>query len=198
MGRYARYANWFSTTPVGSWITSRLAARIDPLVYRWSGGRFTSTGPLTIPQLVLTTTGRRSGKPRSVSLGYLADGDDFVVVASNFGKAYHPAWSHNLVANATASVNVDGRDVPVVSVQASDEEKAALWPRLVGVVPQFDVYVTRTDRDLKVFRLRPARTRPRARPPFPEKLLLRHWGAYVSTGQLGSVSSCPMGREPST
>ena len=72
MGRYARFVNWFSTTRVGTIVASTLAARLDPIVYRLSGGRFTSTGPLTIPQLVLTTTGRKSGQRRAVSLGYLA------------------------------------------------------------------------------------------------------------------------------
>ena len=155
MGRYARFVNWFSTTRVGTWIASRLAARLDPVVYRLSRGRFTSTGPLTIPQLVLTTIGRKSGQPRSVSLGYLADGDDFVVVASNFGKAHHPAWSHNLDASPAASVNVNGRDVAVRAERMGGVEKALVWPRLVGIIPQFDVYVTRTDRNIKVYRLRP-------------------------------------------
>jgi deazaflavin-dependent oxidoreductase (nitroreductase family) len=155
MGPYARFVNWFSTTRLGTWIASRVAARLDPLVYRLSGGRFTSTGPLTIPQLVLTSTGRRSGTPRSVSLGYLADGDDFVVVASNFGKSHHPAWSHNLDASPEAWVNVDGRDVAVRVARLASDEKAAIWPRLVAIIPQFGVYVTRTDRDIKVYRLRP-------------------------------------------
>jgi deazaflavin-dependent oxidoreductase (nitroreductase family) len=155
MGRYARFVNWFSTTTVGTWIASRLAARMDPVVYRLSGGRFTSPGPLTIPQLVLTTTGRRSGRCRRVSLGYLADGDDFLVVASNFGKPRHPDWSHNLDANPDATVNVDGRDVAVRAERVSDDAKRVVWPRLVALVPQFGVYVTRTDRAIKVYRLRP-------------------------------------------
>jgi deazaflavin-dependent oxidoreductase (nitroreductase family) len=155
MGLYARFVNWFSTTRPGTWIASRIAARLDPVVYRLSGGRFTSTGPLTIPQLVLTTTGRRSGQRRTVSLGYLADGPDFVVVASNFGKAHHPAWSYNLDATPVASVNVRGRDVSVRATRLADDEKRAIWPRLVGIIPQFRVYVTRTDRNIKVYRLRP-------------------------------------------
>jgi len=155
MGRYARFVNWFSTTRAGTAIASTLAARLDPIVYRLSGGRFTSTGPLTIPQLVLTTTGRKSGKRRSVSLGYLADGDTFVVVASNFGKASHPAWSYNLDAEPAAEVNVDGRDVSVRAERLDEAGKAVVWPRLVGIIPQFGVYVTRTDRDIKVYRLRP-------------------------------------------
>lgn len=154
-GPYARFVNWFSTTRPGTWVASRLAARLDPVVYRLSRGRFTSTGPLTIPQLVLTTTGRKTGVHRSVSLGYLADGDDLVVVASNFGKPHHPAWSHNLDATPAARVTVDGREVAVRAERLDDAAKAAIWPRLVAIIPQFGVYVTRTDRSIKVYRLRP-------------------------------------------
>jgi deazaflavin-dependent oxidoreductase (nitroreductase family) len=151
---YGDFVNRFSTTRVGSWIARRLAARVDPHLYRWSKGRFTSTGPPTIPQLILTTVGRKTGRPRSVQLGYLADGGDHVVVASNFGQGHHPAWSHNLLADPRATVEVDGRTETVVAERLSAAEKAALWPRLVAVVPQFDVYVTRTDRSINVFRLR--------------------------------------------
>jgi deazaflavin-dependent oxidoreductase (nitroreductase family) len=152
---YARWVNWFSTTSVGSWIARTFAARVDPWIYRVSGGRFTSTGALTIPQLVLTTTGRKTGKRHDVQLGYLADGRDCLVVASNFGQAHHPAWSYNLAANPLASVYVDGKDIPVTAERVPDDEKERLWPRLVAVVPQFAVYVTRTDRNIRVFRLRP-------------------------------------------
>ena len=155
MNRYARLVNRFSTTPVGSWIARTLAARVDPWIYRATGGRFTSTGTLTIPQLVLTTVGRKSGERREVQLGYVADGADYLVVASNFGQAHHPAWSYNLAANPAASVYVGGRDIPVKAERLSDEEKERVWPRLVDVVPQFAVYVGRTDRNIRVFRLRP-------------------------------------------
>jgi len=152
---YGDLVNRFSTTRMGSWIARQLAARVDPHLYRWSRGRFTSAGPPTIPQLVLTTVGRKSGRPRSVQLGYLADGGDYVVVASNFGQARHPAWSHNLLAEPRATVEVDGRTETVVAERLSDARKQAIWPRLVGVVPQFAVYVTRTDRNIRVFRLQP-------------------------------------------
>jgi len=155
MSGYARFINWFSTTPVGSWIARTLAARVDPWVYRLSKGRFTSTGTPTIPQLILTTTGRKSGAKRDVQLGYLRDGSDYILVASNFGQQHHPAWALNLAASPQASVYVGGQDVSVVARRVSDAEKERLWPRLVAVIPQFSVYITRTDRNIRVFRLTP-------------------------------------------
>ena len=152
---YRSFMNRFSMTRFGRRIAIVVAARVDPLLYRISGGRITSVGPQIIPQLVLTTTGRKSGKTRRVQLGYATDGDDYVLVASNFGQEHHPGWSYNLLADPSAEVQVGGDAIPVTASQASESEKAELWPKLEGRVPQLEKYVTLTDRDIKVFRLTP-------------------------------------------
>jgi deazaflavin-dependent oxidoreductase (nitroreductase family) len=155
---YADLVNRFSATRVGGWLARQTAARLDPWVYRRTGGRFTSTGPPTIPQITLITTGRKTGKRREVQLAALADGDDFVVVASNFGQEHHPAWMYNLQAEPRAQVRA-GKDLLDVTAQVvTGPEKEELWPRLHEIVPQFDVYRDRTDRDIQIFRLR--RDRP--------------------------------------
>ncbi len=149
---YSSWVNWFSTTPVGSWIARKLAARIDPVVYRATGGRFTSTGVPTIPQLILTTTGRKSGQPRQVQLGYVGDGDP-IVVATNFGRANHPAWSYNLEANPRAVVELGGERFEAEAQRLSEAERDEMWTRFCEVIPQFAVYKTRTDRNIRVYRL---------------------------------------------
>lgn len=151
--RYKNFMNWFSTTPIGSKIARTVVARADPFLYRISKGRLVSTGPPTIPQLLLTTTGRKSGLEREVQLGYTPDGDDYLVVASNFGQKHHPAWSYNLDAKAECTVLLDGRSFRARAEKLSDDDKQRVWPRLVQSVPQYDVYVTRTDRNIKVYRL---------------------------------------------
>lgn len=151
---YADLVNRLSATRFGGWLARRTAAHLDPWIYRRTGGRFTSTGRPTIPQITLTTTGRRSGQLRSVQLAALHDGDDLIVVASNFGQAHHPAWMHNLLAEPNASVR-DGADVhDVVAEPLTAAEKEAIWPRLHAIVPQFSTYLERTDRDIQIFRLR--------------------------------------------
>ena len=75
------------------------------------------------------------------------------VVASNFGGEKHPAWSHNLMANPKASVERDGKTIPVQAVRLSDLEKADVWDILVASVPNYAVYKSRTDRNIKVYRL---------------------------------------------
>ncbi|MGB5265083.1 MAG: nitroreductase/quinone reductase family protein [Polyangiales bacterium] len=150
---YRDFINNLSVTPFGVWLVKTFAARVDPLVYRLTGGRYTSSGPLTIPQLTLTTVGRKSGKERTVQLGYTADGDDVLIVASNFGGTNHPAWSYNLDANPSAKIRLGPEDRSVVATRLTDSEKAILWPKIADTIPQMKTYVTKTDRNIKVYRL---------------------------------------------
>ena len=150
---YRNFMNRLSTTRFGRRTAIVVLSRLDPILYRMSGGRLTSVGPQVIPQLVLTTTGRKSGKTRRVSLGYTADDDDYILVASNFGQEHHPGWAHNLLADPEAEVQLGGDTIPVTATQVSDSDKAELWPRLEGNIPQLETYVGLTDRDIKVFRL---------------------------------------------
>ena len=150
---YRDFINNLSVTPFGVWLVKTFAARVDPLIYKLTGGRYTSSGPLTIPQLTLTTIGRKSGKERTVQLGYTADGDDVLIVASNFGGANHPAWSYNLDANPSAKIRLGAEDKNVVATRLTDSEKAILWPKIAETIPQMKTYVTKTERNIKVYRL---------------------------------------------
>lgn len=151
---YSRFINWFSTTAVGRWIAIQLAARLDPVLYKLTGGKLTTVGPQVIPQLVLTSTGRKSGQKRSVQLGFTTDGPDYLIVASNFGGKNHPGWSYNLDANPNAQIQVGSDTKDVIASRISDEEKEALWTRIATTIPQMKSYRVRTDRNIKVYRLR--------------------------------------------
>ena len=151
---YRDFLNRFSVTPAGRWIAKTINAKIDPFVYKLSGGRFTSSGPLTIPQLTLTTVGRKSGKERTVQLGYHPDGDDVLIVASNFGGQSHPAWSYNLDANPDCKVRLGAEDRIAVASRLTDSEKAMVWPQIERTIPQMKSYKVRTSRNIKVYRLR--------------------------------------------
>ncbi|RMF16006.1 MAG: nitroreductase family deazaflavin-dependent oxidoreductase [Candidatus Dadabacteria bacterium] len=152
---YRDQVNRFASTRLGSWIGSTLAARLDPWLYRISGGRLTTTLVPTLPMLLLTTTGRKSGKPRTVQIAYTEDDGTWLVVASNWGKEHHPAWSLNLEANPQANVQIGSEQIPVIAHRLSDDEKAAVWDRLVANVPNYGSYVERTDRNIRVYRLIP-------------------------------------------
>ena len=154
-GVYARAVNRFSATRAGSWLVRHLAAKVDPVLFRLSGGRFTSTGRPTLPMLALTVPGRRSGEPRTVQLAYHRDGDDLLVAASAMGQERHPAWRYNLEAAGGGEVLLRQGTFRVSARVLAGEEKYRLWPAIRRTIPQMATYERRTDRDIRVFRLTP-------------------------------------------
>lgn len=151
---YARFVNWLSATAFGSWLVKHLFSRVDPVVFKATNGRLTLTGVPTLPMLTLTTTGRKSGKPRDTQLAYHADGGDFLVVASAMGQERHPDWSYNLLATADAAVQLRGERVNVRAELLDDADKQRVWPDVKRTIPQMNVYEQRTSRNIRVFRLR--------------------------------------------
>jgi deazaflavin-dependent oxidoreductase (nitroreductase family) len=103
-----------------------------------------------VQTLVLTTTGRRSGTPRRSAMIYGTDGERFVVIASNGGSPTHPAWYLNLAADPAAEVQVGAARIPVRARTATGEERLRLWSVMTGIWPNFDVYQTRTSREIPV------------------------------------------------
>ncbi len=142
--------------PYGKAITAtqRAATKLHSFVYRATNGRV--GGRIAgEPVLLLTATGRKTGRERTVPLLYLRDGEDMVVVASNGGTASHPAWWLNLVANPEATVEVGSRKVRVWAEEAGSEEKERLWPKLVEMYGSYEAYRRRTDREIPVVFLHP-------------------------------------------
>jgi F420H(2)-dependent quinone reductase len=132
----------------------RVTGRLHAAVYRMTGGRVGhAAGRIT--NLLLTTTGRRSGEPRTVTLAYIADGPRFVVVASNGGADRPPAWWTNLRHEPHATVQVGTRTVSVVAREASTDERGRLWPLLASVNPFFAQYERITARRIPVVLLEP-------------------------------------------
>jgi len=131
---------------------SKILPPVDRVLYRLTGGRVALSQSL-VPSLVLTTTGRKSGEPRTTPLATLPVGDDFLVVGSNFGKEHHPAWTANLLANPEAMVTFKGGEIPVVARLLDPDEKAKVWPDLLRIWPAWTSYTERSGRDLRVFKL---------------------------------------------
>jgi deazaflavin-dependent oxidoreductase (nitroreductase family) len=152
---YARLINRFSATRPGSWLVRNFAARLDPVIYSLTNGRFTITGVPTLPMLTLTCIGAKSGKERKVQLAYHSEGEDFYVVASAMGQEAHPAWRANLLANPEVTAQLPGRTLRLRATPLTETEKVQIWDRIVETIPQMSVYSQRTDRKLTVFRLSP-------------------------------------------
>jgi deazaflavin-dependent oxidoreductase (nitroreductase family) len=114
--------------------------------YIWNG----------VPTLLLTTTGRKSGQPRTTPLIHARDGGDDLVVASMGGAPQHPQWYLNLVANASAQIQDRSDHIDVTARTAGENEKARLWKIVAEQWPNYDVYQSRTDRVIPVVVLSPS------------------------------------------
>jgi deazaflavin-dependent oxidoreductase (nitroreductase family) len=127
----------------------RLTGAIHSALYRVSGGRAGGSFGKA-PVLLLTTTGRRSGKRRTAPLLYLEDGERLVVVASKGGDPRNPAWFANLGANPDVEVELGRRRERRRARVASAAERAELWPRLVELYPSYGEYQGKTSREIPV------------------------------------------------
>lgn len=137
----------------------RFAWQFHRALYRWSGGRFglrhEKPGPGGYGLAQLTVIGRRSGEPRSVMIGYLADGDDYVTMAMNGWGAPEPAWWLNLQANPEATLVLPNGEIEVTGHAASGDERERLWDRWREVDTKLDSYAARRPTETAVVILRP-------------------------------------------
>ncbi|HEU4393889.1 MAG TPA: nitroreductase/quinone reductase family protein [Solirubrobacterales bacterium] len=132
----------------------RWTGKLNTPLYRLSGGRIGGKVGRA-PVLLLTTTGRKSGQPRTAPVVYLADGDNVVLINTNAGNAKVPAWSLNLEANPEAEVELGRKRRPVRARVAEGEERADLWRKHVEQFEGFDSYKQKLDREPSVFVLEP-------------------------------------------
>jgi deazaflavin-dependent oxidoreductase (nitroreductase family) len=106
--------------------------------------------------LLLTTTGRRSGEPRTTPLFYLADDDRWIVVASNGGADWEPGWWLNLQSRSAATVEVGGVRAPVTGTEITGAERDRIWRLLTEKVFNYDAYQAKVSRQIAVVELTPA------------------------------------------
>ncbi len=136
--------------------TISVVARVDPYLLRATRG-WVSLG-MALPNVNLTTTGARSGEPRTCTLLYFSDGDDVILVASSFGRDQHPAWYHNLKAHPTARLERAGRSGDYLAEEVDDDaQRARLFAQADLVYPGYADYRARADaigRRIPIMRLR--------------------------------------------
>ena len=134
----------------------RLATPLDRRLYRLTKGRWSVIGRHELPSLLITTTGRKSGLPRTQPLLYATDGDEYIVIGSNWGQAHHPAWSANLIAQPSARVTLGDREFGVHATLATGAERDRLWELLKRIWPGYAAYARRAEgREIRIFRLTP-------------------------------------------
>ena len=121
--------------------------------FRANGGQIVTGMFKGAPLLLLTTTGAKSGQPRTTPLAYTRDGDRWVIIASNGGAPTNPAWHHNLVARPTAAVEVGGATFPVRARVAAGAERDRLYDQMAAQMPGFAEYQRKTTRMIPVVTL---------------------------------------------
>lgn len=130
---------------------TRTFSNLHAAMYRWTRGR--AQNP-KYPTMLLTVTGRRTGKPQTVPLIYIKDDERFVIAAAYAGSDSDPAWWLNLQANPHAVAQVNDQRFDVEAELAPADRRAELWQKLVEMYPYFTGYQQRTNRQIPVVFLR--------------------------------------------
>ena len=127
----------------------RALSSLHRLLYRATGGLIGGRSR-RLRFLLLTTTGHRTGRARTKPLLYLRDGNRFVLAASYGGRPYHPAWYLNLRANPEARVQIGRARRAVHARDATPDERERLWPRFVATYPKYELYRSKTTREIPI------------------------------------------------
>jgi len=134
---------------------TKLLASIHTTLYWLTGGLLGgSTG--SIHFLLLTTTGRKTGKARTLPLGYFHAGELLYVVASNYGSDRAPAWYLNILAHPSVRVQIRRRVYTAQARPATPEERGAIWPQLIAHAPRYATYQAQTSREIPLVILQEA------------------------------------------
>ena len=142
----------FSEIP---WIAEHIELyRTDPeKAHMWDSK--SAGGKGLLPTLLLTTTGRKSGEPRSLPLIYGNTGDSYVIIASKGGMPTHPVWYLNLEANPECELMVGAKAVSARARVATGKERERIWAEMAKIYPPYLVYQKATEREIPVIVLDP-------------------------------------------
>lgn len=125
-------------------------SRAQTFLYKRSGGKIAGSFLQGTPVALLTTTGRKTGEPRVSPLLFLREGDRVVLVASQGGAAKHPMWYLNLKADPKVTVQIKNEVLYLTARDATEQERAEYWPKLVEMYSSFEDYQAWTDRVIPI------------------------------------------------
>ncbi|MGW8225957.1 MAG: nitroreductase family deazaflavin-dependent oxidoreductase [Anaerolineales bacterium] len=138
---------------------SKYLYRMDSTVLNWSNGKVNLTTLLTgLPVIVITTTGAKSGKPRTIPLAGIPDGERIILVPTNFGQDTYPGWYYNLCTTPGAHIKHNGYPKEYISRFADRDEWEKYWNLAVYYYPGYQSYRERSSsREIPLFILEPAK-----------------------------------------
>jgi len=134
----------------------RAVNQANILLFRSTRGRFGSRLPGGARIGLLTTTGRKTGRRRTVALLYLSDGDRIILVASQGGMPRHPIWFLNLEADPAVEFETGSAARSYQARCANPAERASYWPQVCRLYPGYETYQRKTDREIPLVILEPA------------------------------------------
>jgi deazaflavin-dependent oxidoreductase (nitroreductase family) len=139
--------------PIKIRVLSSRVTRIHASLLRLTGGRLRRSWVFAAgqPVLALTTTGRRTGLPRTTAVACFSHGDNLALAGMNLGVTHHPAWALNLQANPEATIDIDGQTITVTATQATGDEATNLWQRWLELQPSAAAFRKLADRDIPLF-----------------------------------------------
>lgn len=144
----------FAMSPAGYQFLLHVAPRIDKVVIPRTNGRLSSVGLNKVG--LVTTTGAKSGQPRTQPLTLIDDGDGLLAIGSNYGREKHPSWSANLLAHPECTVEFKGPPTNYAAELLTGEARAKAWDTAVDYYAGYDSYrASCAPREIRVFRLRP-------------------------------------------
>lgn len=141
---------------IGRFSVTRFDRLVHPFLYRLTGGRGITGHVLGADNVLLTTTGRRSGRPRTVALFAFDDGVGWVVIASRGGSGRVPAWARNLQADPRARLRLRDREAPTAARELSGEDYEAAFELAASRYPGYRLYRRNAAHHIPIFRLEPA------------------------------------------
>lgn len=148
-----------AATKVGVALLRPTAHHLDRFASKVTGGRKTFAEIVSgVPTVMLTTTGAKSGQPRTVAVYGIPHPEGLALIASNFGGPRHPGWYHNLRAHPDAEVSVGGDTWHATARLATPGERDEIWNKGLEIYPGWRKYETRAgDRHIEAFILRRGR-----------------------------------------
>lgn len=133
---------------------TKLFTALHATMYRLTGGRVGGKmGRFNVA--LLTTRGRKSGKKRTLPIGFFDNPQGYIVVASNGGSVHHPSWYFNLKSNPQATFQVMDKVMPVTAEVLSDSAREQAWQQIVSSVPMYGEYAKSTSREIPLVLLHP-------------------------------------------
>ena len=144
-----------AASSAGAWTAQRILYPIDKMLFKASNGRTTVAGLTAgLPVIMLTTTGAKSGEPRTMPLVGTPFGDDIAIIGSNYGQERTPGWVYNLEADPSATVSYRETSVDVTARRLDDDDADRVFEVAARAYPGYGQYRERADhRVIKVFSL---------------------------------------------